>query len=284
MRGRISIALLLLIAIGVGSALRVRATAHYFATQRHEDLYYLPTAKWLPVLSLGFREAGADLVWMRALIYYGDGFAHHQPLRHVVEYASAIVALDPEFEAVYRWASTAAAYQTTAAPVEDLERTGRLLERGVRRFPSSGPMAWSAGSFYSFELAPRYPVGSEGRRRARERGSVYLMQAARRGAGPPWLALSNSTQLERLGDRERAIQHLEEMYALTSDREIREQIAERIASYRNQADDEARQRTFAQAQQEWRANYPYLPSVLAEMVGPRSILDGERPTSPHGSP
>ena len=61
------------------------------------------------------------------------------------------------------------------------------------------------------------------------RGAEFLSIAARRGAGPAWLALTNASQFERLGQRERALDHLREMYALTSDEGVKQEIAARIA-------------------------------------------------------
>lgn len=272
-RSRILPIAALLLAAAAATGLRLRATSHYFATQRYEDLYYLPPAEWLGAFSLGYREAAADFVWMRALVYYGEGIAHQQMMRNVLAYAEAVTTLDPDFEAVYHWSSTAVAYQTTAAPVEDLEAVGRLLEQGVARFPESGEMAWNAGSFWAFELGMRYPPSSAERRAAEARGSEFLTRAARLGAGPAWLALSNASQLVRLGERERAIQHLEEMFALTDDDEVREEIAGRIASLRSEADREVMERTLREAERNWRADYPYLSPMLYELVGPRRLLD-----------
>jgi len=49
---------------------------HYLSMQAYEDIYYLPPPKWLQVMSLGHRRAVADLIWLRALIYFGDEFVN----------------------------------------------------------------------------------------------------------------------------------------------------------------------------------------------------------------
>lgn len=273
MRSRVLAAVVFLAAAFGGSVCRLRATRNYFATQRYEDLYYLPAARWLPTFSMGYREAGADLVWMRALVYYGEGITHQLAMRHVLAYARAMIALDPNFTAVYRWSSTAVAYQTEAAPIEDLLAEGELLAEGAARFPESGELAWNAGSFWAFELAPRYPAGTPQRRAAQRRGTEYLERAARRGAGPAWLALANAANLVRLGERERAIQHLEEMYALTSDEVERTRIAARVASLRSESEREVMERALREAELAWRTDYPYLSPILYSLVGPRSLLD-----------
>lgn len=258
------------------------ATTNLLASRRHEDLSYLPDARWMPVLSLGFRSAVADFVWMGALTYYGEGIVARGPVRHVLSYARAVSALEPTFEPIYRFASAAAAYQPTQPELSDLRAVAAYLAAGSDRLPESGQLAWYAGAFYSYELAPRYPVGSEGRRSAREHGAAFLMRAARRGAGPAWLALSNTTELLRLGENERAIEHLQEMYALTSDGEIRDRIGRQIATLRSQADQQARQHALATARHAWLSNFPYLPPILAELVGDRSLTGDSGPSEAVG--
>ena len=64
------IAIVVLIAALAGVwSLRGRAMDHYLASQTYEDIYYLPPPEWLDVMSLGYRRALADLIWLRASIY-----------------------------------------------------------------------------------------------------------------------------------------------------------------------------------------------------------------------
>ncbi|MBW2507597.1 MAG: hypothetical protein JRE81_03105, partial [Deltaproteobacteria bacterium] len=78
----IAVALLLAALAGVWS-LRGRAMDHYLETQAYEDIYYLPPPDWLQVMSLGYRRALADLIWLRALIYFGDEFENRGAVKHV---------------------------------------------------------------------------------------------------------------------------------------------------------------------------------------------------------
>src|SRR5688572_8030137 len=106
MRARIPVlATVLSIALAALASDRLRAGAHdrYMSAQRYEDIYYLPPADWLRVFSLGYDEALADLIWMRALVYFGQEFEHAGRLEYVFEYGDAIAALDPHFLAIYRW-------------------------------------------------------------------------------------------------------------------------------------------------------------------------------------
>jgi len=131
---------------------------HYLAMQAYEDIYYLPPPEWLQVMSLGHRHALADLIWLRALIYFGEEFEHRGAVKHVFNYGESMLALDPDFQRVYRWIGVAGVYTPTGSPREFIERAIAVLRRGVERFPDDGDMAWDAGATITYELLPNLPT------------------------------------------------------------------------------------------------------------------------------
>lgn len=261
-------ALAVLLLAGVGTTLlRPLAMKTYLAGETYEDVYYLPPPTWLRVFSLGHEEALADLIWMRALVYFGDELVNRGEVTHVFDYGDAIVTLDPYFAAAYRWVGTSALYRTGTITARDGERAVAFLERGVHRLPDDGELLWSLGATLSYELPPLLQDPAA-KREARRRGIPYLEAAARRGAGPKWLVLTNATQLERLGRTEQSIRHLEEMYATVRDEDVRQEIAAHLARLRTAAYAEA----FAAAQRDlderrWR-DAAYLPPALYLLTGP----------------
>jgi hypothetical protein len=96
-------------------SLRGRAMDRYLGTQTYEDIYYLPPPEWLGAMSLGHRHALADLIWLRALIYFGDEFANRGAVKHVFNYGESMLALDPDFRRVYRWVGVAGVYTPTGS-------------------------------------------------------------------------------------------------------------------------------------------------------------------------
>ncbi|MFW6087256.1 MAG: hypothetical protein ACODAG_08630 [Myxococcota bacterium] len=253
--------------------IRVRAMDHYLATQTYEDVYYVPPSSWLPVFSLGYREAAADLLWMRGLVYFGDELVHRGQVKHIFNYGDAIVTLDPHFNRAYRWVAMAALYNPkTELSLEDVERARAFLAEGVRRFPDDGELAWEMGALLAYELLPRIEDPQE-RERIKATAADHMMVAARQGAGPPWLTLTNATQLEGLGRTEQAVRHLEEMYSLVSDPATREQIRLQIANLRSEAHAEAIERTWSDLEQRRREEFPYMPMGLYLLVRPRPVVD-----------
>jgi tetratricopeptide (TPR) repeat protein len=268
-------AVLALLILGVLSdQLRMQAHDRFTAAQRYEDVYYLPPREWLPVLSLGHDEALADLIWIRALVYFGEEFEHAGHVRYVFDYAEAIEALDPRFLAVYRWLGMAGLYRPQAITPEDVERSVAFMQRGARRFPDDGQLAWDIGAALVFELPPLLDDDAA-IRRARGRGAPYLMRAVRLGAAPEWAALTNATVLAQLGRREQAARHLEEMYLATDDPNVREQIGSRIRSLRERADAEAFLATMRELEERRARDFPYVGPGMYVLLGerPRAEID-----------
>ncbi|MCB9708623.1 MAG: hypothetical protein H6714_07560 [Myxococcales bacterium] len=267
----LSMAVVCGVALGI-RVCRVDAMRQYLAMQHYEDVYYLPPTDWLPVFSLGYHEALADLIWLKALVYFGDELYHRGQVAYLFNYVDAMLALDPGFRQIYRWVGSAALYRTGTVTSKDAWRAISYLEKGVRRFPDDGELAWDLGASLSYELPPLLSTAAE-KEKAIARGVPYLETAARLGAGPSWLALSNATQLVRLGQVEQALRHLEEIYATVHDPETREQIRYQIARYRDQAYAEAFEHAHKEFQSEWQRDYPYLPSTLFMLVGPKIPID-----------
>jgi tetratricopeptide (TPR) repeat protein len=268
------IGLCLACALAAVAAERTRrdGQAHYQATQRYEDVYYLPPANWLRIFSLGEHEALAGLIWLRALVYFGDELQEKGPVRHLYAYTDAMLALDPFFKRVYLWVASSAVYRTGRVTAADVERAIGYLERAVRLFPDDGELAWTLGANYLYELSPLLPPAQ--REAATRRGIEHLQAAARLGGGPPWLVLTTATALRKLGRSEQEIAHLEEVYDQVSDPNVKEEIERRLAALRSESFMEALRRTYEELERNRLRDYPYLPRDLYQLVGPKPAFDG----------
>lgn len=260
-----AVVLMLAVVTGVWS-LRGKAMDHYLSTQAYEDVYYLPPPEWLQVMSLGHRRALADLIWLRALIYFGDEFANKGAVKHVFNYGESMLALDPDFRRVYRWIGMAGVYTPTGSPREFIEHSIDVLRRGVERFPDDGDLAWDAGATIIYELLPNLPKDDPDIDELKAEGNEHMMAAARLGAGPEWLVITNATSLRKLGKRDRELHHLEEMYAVVRDPKVKAQIEIRLGQLRDRAYSEA----FRSANEEFELRrmeeFPYLPSTLYLLI------------------
>ena len=252
---------LVLAALGVGT-LREQAMTQYLETQTYEDIYYLPPPSWLKVMSLDYDRALADLIWLRALVYFGEEFANRGAVKHVFNYGDSLLELDPDFERVYRWIGVAGVYTPEESPLAYIERSIDVLRRGTERFPENGKLAWDAGATIKYELLPRLPQDHPNRDALALEANEHMMAAARLGEGPEWLVLTNATLLSKLGESEREQRHLEEMYAVVRDPAVKAQIELRLSRLRSEAYAEAFKNANAEFELRRREEFPYLPPAL----------------------
>ncbi|QQR88901.1 MAG: hypothetical protein IPJ88_11800 [Myxococcales bacterium] len=259
----------LLCTLGIGMrSFRLPALNYYMAHQRYEDVYYVPPKQWLATFSLGHKMALCDLLWLRALVYFGEEIQHKGEVKYLFNYVDAMLRLDPYFRQAYLWVGNVALYRTGKITSKDAYKAADYLKKGVALFPDDGELAWDLGATLTYELPPLLDNDEE-KNRAKADGIPYLETAARLGAGPSWLALSNASELKRLGQTEQALRHLVEIYATIQDPDTKENIKAQISSLSDQAYAEALQAAFAEFSRERQEQYPYLSPTLYLLVGER---------------
>ena len=138
--------------------------------------YDLPPSSVLKATSLNYRALAADLVWIRALIYFGEtwGARRHHP-KFLRDYATTVADLDPRFYPVYEW--FAATYSNSKYPLtgKDLETINAFLERGMRQYPKDWQLPYSAALNYIGHSAK---ASRERKLREASRAIEYLKRAA----------------------------------------------------------------------------------------------------------
>lgn len=243
-----------------------------------EDVYYLPAdTRMLEILTLQYREAVADVLWMKALLYYTDHVTNHSAAEYAMRYGEALIALDPDFVEIYRWAGTVPFYLTVETPLE-MRRTGtQLLVQGSDRMPENGTLAWEAAATVTYELLPYIPADDPTRPSLEADSERLLARAVRLGSGPAWLSLNSASASVRLGRTEVAVQNLERALTLTDDPALRVQIMARLSELsastrRFEIQAEHRRLEEARAQ-----TFPYLSPAEFLVFGERRLPIEEAP-------
>jgi hypothetical protein len=263
----------MMLAGGGTFATREAGQARFLAAEKYEDVYYLPPPTWLSAISLGHKEALADLLWLRSLVYFADEIDHRGEVRHLYDYTDAMLRLDPQFRKVYLWVSACALYRTGTVTDRDARNAIAYLERAARLFPDDGELAWTLGATYLYELVPLLSNEAD-QLEAKRQGLEHLKVAAMQGAGPRWLALTTAAELGKLGQTEQEIAHLQEVYGQVSDPTVKAQIEARLTSLRSAAYAEAVRRTFNELEAARTRDFPYLDRELYLLVGRRPPFDG----------
>jgi hypothetical protein len=229
-----------------------------------EDLLYLPQPSVLKAASLGHHELTADLVLMRAIIYFGAQMKEKGDYRWLDNYLDTIVVLDPKWKTPYRWAGVATIYNGRTITNENVRASSHFLELGVQQFPDDWELPFMLGCNWLFEMKSDDP--SE-RAEFRRRGAEYVRHAALVGGGPSWIPLLAATILKQEGQEEAAVRHLETVYYSTRDEKTREDVRNRLVSLHAKIDFAKAERDRKAFEDSWRAGLPYAPPGLFLAIG-----------------
>ena len=246
-----------------------RARALRAAWPPELDTLVVPRASLLRLLSLGHSEMASDLVAARANVYFGTQIASRGEHRMLAAALTTAIDLDPRFHRLYGRGAAMLVYTGKAFTVDAFESANVLLERGEHVFPGDWELPFQRGFNLMFEL-PKL-VGEDDPRVAewRQRGVEALREAATLDGAPAWLPNLAARMLTKEGGQELAIHHLEQAYAVTSNEEMRTEIARQLTALRG-----------ARAASELRAGatelaraiaerYPYAPEAFSVVAGPR---------------
>lgn len=218
----------------------------------------IPPPAALAVLSLGHRSMLADLLFARANMYFVSHLFSDRIYRWLDTYVAAILALDPDNPRVYEWASQAVKYgQIIDADV--LERSNDYARQGIARFPDHWRFYFDIGFNYHIEWRAK----SEEEKQANEKRALSYFSMA---AALPDSRLDPNFVTElylRRNEVGMALFHAYLRYWESSDRE-REALRGRITRYES----EAAAMGLARTETRWKADYPYVPFGLYELLGP----------------
>jgi tetratricopeptide (TPR) repeat protein len=172
---------------------------------------YLPKAEYLKLMSLGYDNVLADILWFRTINYFGKHYRSDRTYPWLAHMCDVVTDLDPRAEHVYRFAGMILPWEAGQA-----EAGIRLLEKGVRQFPDSWLMYyWIGFNYYYFED----DLG---------KAAEYLRRAAHLpGAHPNAARLAALLAAEHYGP-ETTLHFLAELKNEVDSKEMREVVDENI--------------------------------------------------------
>lgn len=227
---------------------------------------YAPSPGAAPLVSLGYRETLADLMWIRALAYFGgDDGATSVGVQHLV---AAIAALDPAFEEPMTWGSLAMWSISMQVTQDDYRRILALLEAAMVRFPDNYHLPQRAGEIYALRLTSDDPAE---RRRFKEQGVRLLSRAVHMPNAPKNLGTYVAHLQTELGQRDMAIRDLRELILYTRDPNTRQKLVAKLAKLTEGRSDAIAYELEVEAARfdtAWKRDRPELPASMYAVVGP----------------
>ncbi len=223
-----------------------------------EEYTMVPGHDALRVMCLGYATFCADLIWLRALQYRGR--SGEQRLAPFL--ADAILYLDPDFEAAYRWAALALIF-SGGITQEGVTAAAGYYERAMERFPDDAQYPYALGLAW----AMWYPVSSrEERAVVRAKGIKYLQVAMQKRNAPPGIPLLISGLLS-YDDADTKLAFLEQALLSEGDEKVRRVLEGRLRTMAHTDRLAAFERLRLQRHLWLEQNYPYLPPGLAFLLG-----------------
>ena len=230
------------------------------------NIPYAPSPELAPYVTLGYRELGADLLWIRMIGYLGGRDDTADGVRGLVE---GTLGLDDHFRPAYD--AGALAIQSADHGVDEAAHLTAIaiLERGMRIYPDRWQYPYLAGQTYVVDLTTTDPVK---RRAWNERGVALLEKAVRLPRAPAREALLAAHLQSQLGRHEAAVNNLKELILITSDARAQKDLIAKLAELERRSSAEIaielldERRTF---EAEWLGARPALPATMYVLLGPR---------------
>lgn len=217
-------------------------------------------------MALGFREVGADLLWIRLTGYFGGPDSTADGVASLVE---AINALDPRYERPYEYGARAITIAQHGVTQQSYERSVAILEHGMNEFPEDWKLPMLAGQIYTQDLETKDPAQ---RRAWDERGTLLTESAIRKPGAPTDAATWVAFMQTKLGQRDRAVKDLRELILVTRDESSRQALLEKLAKLVDSDADEVAAEVFEERKRfdsMWKRDRPSITPEMYILLGPR---------------
>lgn len=108
-----------------------------------DEVVYLPEARLLRPLVLGYETVLADILWFRTINYFGAHYTTDRAYPWLARMCDIVTDLDPRAEHVYQFGGVILPWEA-----KDPDAGIRLLEKGIAAFPESWRLPYHLGIVY----------------------------------------------------------------------------------------------------------------------------------------
>lgn len=212
------------------------------------EVFLLPPADTLRVMDLGHHEVFADLLFIRANLYYGEHILTDERLPWLRDYVSTIIRLDPDFRQTYLWGAMVLLYQSREVsylPPEQIDQANGILRRGLERFPGDYRFPMRIGYNLYYEMG------------AADEAIPYFERASRMPGAPSWLAVKILDLHTKKGRYAMAARMLEDQMSRIEDPELIRMLEERMKVVLDDSRREHVKRFWEELVARWHRHYDY---------------------------
>lgn len=217
----------------------------------------MPPGQVLRQIDLGHHSLAADLLFIRANLYYGHHILTDEQLPWLDNFIDILLELDPDFKKAYLWGAMTTVYRKREfnyAPDAFVQRANRILARGVERFPDDHRFPMRIGFNLYYELGKAEPA------------IPHLERAARLPGAPPDLREKLVDLYTKKGRRRLAELILNELIMEAEDPTLSEALRARMARLYDRQRRSQLEEQHSALVQSWRSRYAYLPFDLYLLI------------------
>lgn len=220
------------------------------AEDRSVELSYLPKGKYLKVAVLGYRHIAADLIWLKAVQYFGDLKQTTGGFRWAYHATDVVTDLDPEFVLAYQAGGTVLGVWSGL-----MDESIALLMKGMKHNPNDWRFPFLIGYDYFYELCD--PAN----------GAKYFQMASTLPGAPAYLARLAARLSVEAGDPDAAMEFLARFSGQVADQRVKEALDLRMKEVVVERD----VRYLDQAVNQFRTRVGRMPGRIEELVEQKII-------------
>ncbi len=229
------------------------------------DVLYVPPPQYLHPMSLGYREALADLLWVQALVFTGQRMGDND-LSAITRYTEAVTGLSPRFHQAYVWGGITPIYGGSAVVDRDMvDRSIAIYRRGLEQYPESHKLLYPFGMLLVHQVPSTPGYTDEEKQAAKREGAELIRRAAAFGADP-LVRQYAATLITDHATEQMARQFLESQLATAEDEDFRRMLRRKLERMGAQGSVEEIERTRESFLREQLAQLPYTTDTLYAVI------------------
>jgi len=182
-----------------------------FSYQQIEKMLYLPSGKFIKPLCLGFDELVADILWIKAVGYFGTHVKTDRNYPWLYHMLDLITTLDPLYQYPYEFGAIIFSLEA-----DNVHQSISILKKGIKNYPDYWRFYFYLGFDYFFIL--KEPTIA----------ADYIAKAATLPGHPPYLPRLAASLYAVSQGKEHAIIFLKQIYENTQDKQIRSMLEKKM--------------------------------------------------------
>ena len=180
-----------------------------------EKYLYLPSGKYLKPLMLGFDQIAADLLWIKAVGYFGGHYLTDRSYDWLYHILDLTTTTDPHFRQPYEFGGVVLAVEKG-----DVIQSNKLLRKGIQYHGDYWRLPFYLG-FNSFFYLKDPKTAAR-----------YISKSAALPDAPSYLPKLAASLYVQSGQKETALEFLNQMYRDTEDPWLKKSIKQKILKLR----------------------------------------------------